>query len=465
MAENDNTNYEEALLQALAVRKEWLETSELIKLKEAIRSFQTSFSSLYNIYLKKKIINEDPYKAEAKISELEVPDTEPINEAKRVEQMSIRLSNFDNQLDFLANFYQLSVDFLNLERIKKILGLIRFIDWINLTPDSQAVNTRIVAEMNIQVKTGTDKITLSIMSESISKLAAATTEVIGIMKELTAYYKERYKLNVRQNITMKMTAANACVINIKKKFPSALPKTVFYQELIEEIIKEDYSKEGPEIKNNILQFLRTVKETPKAAKPKINFKNILLEGTKVIGSAHVALSEIAVKIDENSAIMANQERSIWRKLIQLIRQMMKKEPEEVFYELEYIDQTKGMPVKEKLNFSKFRYEMDKKTKILASFVNGPAAVKLSIMTEEQIMGHLEKNIRELQVYHRILNALDEYFKTKTSDTERVKIKGIKPELSTIKNSIVRANQLKFEYSSQKEQEEQLKRLGINVEGS
>jgi len=82
-----------------------------------LRVFQSSFASLYNIYLKKKSIDEDPYKHETKISELEVPESTPFQDAKRIEQLSIRLSNFDSQLDFLVNFYQLGIDFLNLDRI------------------------------------------------------------------------------------------------------------------------------------------------------------------------------------------------------------------------------------------------------------------------------------------------------------------------------------------------------------
>jgi hypothetical protein len=82
------------------------------------------------------------------------------------------------------------------------------------------------------------------------------------------------------------------------------------------------------------------------------------------------------------------------------------------------------------------------------------------MGEDQIIAWLEKNIREVQSVHKTLTALDEYFKTEASRDERDRIKGIKPELSTIKNSILRANQMRHEYSAQKEEEEQMKRLGI-----
>ena len=461
MTGNGSTStYIDTLAQALAVRKDWLEKSELVKLKETTRSFHTSYTSLYNIFLKKKLINEDPYKEEAKITELQAPDTGVLNEAKRGEQMSIRLANFDNQLDFLANFYQMRVDFLNLERVRRILGLVRFIDWVNLSPDSQSVNTSIVAEMTSKAKANVDKITFSIIAESLSNLAKGTVALMGILKNLTVYYKEDYKLAVRRTITNSMDANSANVANIKKKFPAALPKTIFYQELIEEIIREDFSGDGDELKTAIIKALQIEAEKPKVVKPAINFKAILLEGTKVIGGANVAMTEILSKIDENAAVLASQKKGFFRTLAQLVKQLVNSEPEDVYYEIQHIEQNKTVPVRETLNFNKFRNEFDKKTNILASFVNGPAAVKLSNMTEDQVMGYLDKNIRDVQNYHKTLTALDDYFKAKTPDPDRAKIKGIKPELSTMKNSIIKANQLRFNYTSLKEEEEQMKRLGI-----
>jgi len=461
MADIDPSNYNETLQQALIARKDWLEKSELVKLKDALRSFQSSYASLYNIFLKKKLINEDPYKQETKISELEVPDTSTIVETKKIEQLSLRLSNFDSQLDFLVNFYQLGVDFLNLERVKRILGLVRYIDWTSLTPDSQSVNTRAVAEMISMSKAGVDQITLSIIGESLTRLSKTTASVINSLRDLTVYYKESYKLNVRNAITKDMSASDANAANIKKKFPTAMPGIPFYQDLIEEIIKEDYSKSGIETKEAILKSLKFAEEKPKAAKAPVNFKNTLLDGIRVIGGTNTAMYEIGTKLDENATVYASQKKSFWEKLRQIFRQMVNSEPEEVIYDLEYMDQTKGTMVKDKLSFHQFREDMDKKIKILASFVNGPAAVKLAAMTEEQIIVYLEKNIRDVQSFHKTLSALDDFFKSKTPQSVRENIKGIKPELASLKNSIVRANQLRHEYSAQKEEEEQMKRLGIS----
>jgi len=461
MAETDITNYIDTLQQVLIARKDWMERTELGKLKDELRTFQSSFASLYNIYLKKKLIDEDPYKQETKISELEVPESGPFNEAKRIEQLSVRLSNFDSQLDFLVNFYQLGVDFLNLERVKRIVGLVRYIDWVSFTPDSQSLMTKAVADMTNQSKQGVDSLTLSIIGEGLTRLSKTTVSVMNALKDLNAYYRENYKLNIRQNVTQSMSAAEATLENIRKKMPSAMPGTSFYKELIEEIIKEDYSKSGTDLRDTILNSLKAPDEKPKAVKAPVNYKNILLDGIQAIGGASTPLNEICAKFDENQTILESHKKGFFEMLKELIRQITNAEPNEVIYSLEYIDPTKGIPVKESVNYFRFREDLEKKIKILTSFMRGSAYNKLTAMTEDQIIGYLEKNIRDIQSLHKTLGALDDFFKSSVSAEDREKIKGIKPELSALKNSFVKANQLRHEYSAQKEEEEQMKRLGLN----
>jgi Icc-related predicted phosphoesterase len=462
MAENGQANYIDTLQQALLAKKDVLERTDLIKLKDELRIFQISFASLYNIYLKKKIIDEDPYKQDTKISELSVPDSGVFQDAKRIEQLTIRLSNFDNQLDYLVNFYQLHIDYLNLERIKRIVGLVRYIDWVSFSPDSQSIMTKSVAEMTNQSKAGVDSLTLSIIGESLSKLSKTTTAAMNILKDLNTYYRESYKLNVRLNVTKSMSAGEAHLENIKKKVHSEMPGTPFYKELIDEIIKEDYTDSGADLKETILNSLRVAETKQKAAKAAVNFKNILLDGIIVIGGASNSLTEISGKLADNQAVMDSRKKTFFEAIKELIRQITNAEPEEVIYTVDCMDVTKGVPVKEKVNFHQFMDEIEKKTRILASFVRGTAYNKLAAMTEEQIISYLEKNVKDIQGYHRILTAMDDFFKTNVQTEDRGKIKGIKPELSALKNTYIKANQLRYEYSAQKEAEEQMKRLGANM---
>jgi hypothetical protein len=94
---------------------------------------------------------------------------------------------------------------------------------------------------------------------------------------------------------------------------------------------------------------------------------------------------------------------------------------------------------------------------------GGIAGKLEAMQEDQLIGFLERNVRDLQTMHKTLTALDEFFKAEANKEDREKVKGIKPELATIKNALVRANSKRHEYSAQKEEEEQLRRLGVKPE--
>ena len=460
MAEQGQSNYIDTLQQTLIAKKDALEKTEIVKLKDELRIYQVSFASLYNIYLKKKVIDEDPYKQDTKINEIEAPDSSVMPEARKIEQLSIRLSNFDNQLDFLVNFYQLSVDYLNLDRIKRIVGLIRYIDWVSLTPDSQSPMTKLVSEITSHAKVGVDPLTLSIIGESLSKLSKTTASSMNILKDLNIYYRESYKLSVRLNITKDMSAGEATLENIRKKMHSGMPGSPFYKELIEEIIKEDYSESGMDLRDTVLNTLRVVDNTKqKAQKAVVNYKAILLDGIVVIGGATKSITEIIAKLQDNQAVLESRKKSFFETVKELIRQITNAEPEEVIYNVESLDATKGIPVKERVNFHQFMDELDKKNKILASFVHGPAYNKLANMTEEQIIGYLEKNVKDVQTYHRILTSLDDFFKANVQPEARNKIKGIKPELSQLKNTFIKANQLRYEYSAQMEADEQMKRLG------
>jgi hypothetical protein len=458
------SDYQQALSQALDARREWLEKTELSRFKEEFRIFHTAFEALYTLFLKKGLINEDPYKNEAKMGgEIEVPETGALADTDRKDQLSLRLSSYDNQLDFLVNFYQFSLDFLSLERIKRILALVKYVDWVHLSDSSASPNTRAVGELIVQAKTGADSLSLSLISESLTNLPRATGSILTCLKELSDFDREAYKLEIRNNITAGMPAGEAPALpQIKKKFAALMPGKPFYPDLIEEVLKEDYSKAGAGLRENILKQLAVPENKPKNVKPAVSFKSILIEGLNAVGSTALTFTEIGPKLDENRNFLENRKHGFWETIRQIIQQITKKEPEPLIYQVEYLDPIKGIPVKEEVNYINFRGDMDRKTRILMTLGSrGAAAARLEAMDEIQLMSLLEKNIREVQNLHKILSALDEFFKAEVGKEDREKIKGIKPELAAVKNAIVKANQKRHEFSAQKEEEEQLKRLGIS----
>jgi hypothetical protein len=240
-----------------------------------------------------------------------------------------------------------------------------------------------------------------------------------------------------------------------------MPGKPFYPDLVEELLKEDNSKEGPALRENVLKSLQIPDSKPKVDTPPVSFKTILVEGLLSISSAAAAFAEIIPKLDENENLLENRRKTLWEKVQQILRQMFNKAPEPIVYDVEYIDSIKGVTVKEKINFTNFRIDIDKKTKNLVS-ISRNGMSKLETLQDERLTALLEKNIRDVQYLHKALSALDDFFKLTVDKEDRDKVKGIKPELAVIKNIIIKANQKRHEYSAQKEEEEQLKRLGIST---
>jgi hypothetical protein len=228
------------------------------------------------------------------------------------------------------------------------------------------------------------------------------------------------------------------------------------------VIREDYSKEGPDLRNAVLKKLQVAEDKPKTVKVQVSFKSILIEGIQGLGGTAQTFMDVAAKMDENKTILENKKQSLFQKLKKLMAEVFNKEPEPVVYDVEYMDPVKAIPVRERINYNAFRSDLERKIRTLTPMAaRGAASSKLESMQEEQLIGFLERNIREVQSLHKTLTALDEYFKAQVDREDRDKIRGIKPELGTLKNAILRANSKRHEYSAQKEEEEQLKRLGVS----
>jgi hypothetical protein len=457
--------YHQKVLAALQKRQEWLERSELPKLKEELRSFHAAFYSIYSLLLKKGMINEDPYKQDVKVADIEVPETSPFPETDRIAKLTIRLAQFDNQLDFLVNFYQISVDSLPIEKIKRILGLIKYIDWVRFVEDNSASpNTNAMVDMVAQSRHGADPLALNILNQALATLSWTTGTILGYLRVVAEYDREIYKMELRKKVTGVMQPAEAAQIGqVKKKFAALMAGRPFFPDLAVEVIREDYSRGGEKLQEQVLKRLAVPEAKTKIMKPKVPVKTILIEGLLIIGGAGSSLAEIAAKVAENTEILENRRENLWGKIKKLLQHMLKKEPDPVIYTVEYFDTVRGTKVKEQVNINNLKNSMEQKTHFLQSVsVRGGAAMsKLEGMEETQIVGILERAIRDVQALHKTLSALDEFFKATVAKEDREKIKGFKPELSSIKNTIINANHKRYEYSAQKEETEQFKRLGID----
>ncbi|MBQ4015298.1 MAG: hypothetical protein II610_08640, partial [Treponema sp.] len=92
--------------------------------------------------------------------------------------------------------------------------------------------------------------------------------------------------------------------------------------------------------------------------------------------------------------------------------------------------------------------------------NSVAYKKFQSADEQKLLEFMNKQISDLQKISVILKALDDYFKNNAPADKRSKIKGLSMELMAIKNNSVNTNQRRAEYISYIEEQEQMKKLGI-----
>jgi hypothetical protein len=457
-----------ALQEALSQRYAWLANSEIPKLRDSFRQFHMAYATVYGILVSKDAVTTDPYKNESKVSDLAMPEIGSLNEANKHDQFSLRMANFDNQLDYIVNFYMLAVDTLTQDKIKILVAMVKFIDWVHTTPDSPSQNTQAMANIITMVRQHPyDPLTAKNFTESLKKLENTSKEIIALLKEFSDYHREMYKATIREQITRNMSASEITLANIKKKFPVVFKGKPFYTELIEDLVKEDTSSDAPVLQKKVLKSLAVgdaAEDEKKKEKQPVSFKSYLIEGLNVMGSAGSTLEEILAKVEINHRLLQNKKKSLGEKIKELFAAIMNKESETFVYVCETADPNRnGSLVKEKIPYYHFRGELERKGKILRAIaVNGTAAAKLEVMDENQLVDLLERNIRELHVYHRQLSFFDDFFKAEIGTEDRGKVKGIKPELSTLTSAISKASAKKYDYIAAKEEAAQFKKLGIEV---
>ncbi|MDR1324694.1 MAG: hypothetical protein LBK00_01495 [Treponema sp.] len=445
-------DYQKKLAEALDAWLVWLKTSELPKLQDEVHAFQTAFSTLYTFLLRKCIVSEDPYKSETKSEEIQIPETKAFSESEKQEQLSIRLASYDKQLSLLVNSCQFNTKFFTLERVRRIRNLINYINWGHLAADAEDINTRAVAELMFTARFSGDHTTQSVINGTLSSLMKMIGSINKRLNSIQKYNREVYKLELRRSVLADMEETPTLDL-IKQKAVKSIPKSLFYPELAEEVLKEDYSPEGSVEQAKALDKLKIVPEEKPKPPKEVILKTFLLEGLQAIGSIASTLSEIWLKFDENQKQLEKQKRSVWRKLRQFFVWILKLKlrNEQSIYEIKYVDSDSGSLVHEQVSFQNFMLDLEASAKSCSSIVRSTET-----QIEPQLLETLDQRLLDLQKRYKTLVGLDDYFKSHVKADARSHVKGIKPELSAIKNALVKANQQRSEYLSQKEKVVQFK---------
>lgn len=463
-------NFNKQLFELVEAKKQWYDTDEMYKILEEYRNLLGVVNNLINLLEKKGLIQPDPYKLDKKISDITVPDENPFLDSERSMVIGARLSDFESMLDFICNIFKFSVATVSVERIKILLSLNNYFQWNALVPTSQKPNTKGLAEIIHAIKMGTDTLAVSVLNETINYASKTISKINGMLKELTDFQKEIYKVEIRKNIfehpsysiEKSQKSNNDALHQIKKLYPQVMGKRPFYSELVEELIQEEYGAEKEKLRANLLKKFEIINNKKEEKKVKIDTKEMLMEAVRALGSSAPIFEQISLKIDENHKVLESEHNGFFDKLFALLRQAFNRPEKPVIYTITVIDTLTQSRKQEEINYQDFSNDINRRRRTYNSFSvkKAPGYVKIESQEEKSILEYLSKQISECNHLMQLLTALDEYFKSAPSIENRPRIKGLKMELTSLKNCIVKTNQRKAEYTALIEEEEQLKKLGI-----
>ncbi len=467
--ENGN-NFTETLLQALDEKAQWYDNTELPQILDNYRLLHTCVKVIFDFLVKKALITPDPYKLDKKISDIKAPDSGQFVENERSVIIGQRFSDYESTLDFLCNYYKFSVSQLSIGNIKKLIDLNNSITWNSFSANSNKINTRVLATMIFSARQNSDALTASMLNDNLSKASHALTDINSALKEYTDFQKEWYKGQIRKNVIMSPSFdANKALSDhasemqqIKKNFAAGMGKIPFYNELIEEIIQEDQGEKKADLQQKLLAKLNIKKEESKKAEKRIDTKALIMGALQVLGATPPQLGGIAQKIQDNHDILESEHNTFMDKLKRALRKAFGLEEKPLYYTITITDQTTGAKRTERINYQTFITDLATKARRFASVAqtNSPGYKKIASMPEEKIAEFVAAQIMDCNKLMVLLGALDDFFKTTASTMNKSKIKGLKIDITTLKNSVVKANQLRVEYTSYIEEEEQMKKLGI-----
>lgn len=469
MGSAENEDFNARIVKAVDDKTAWFNSNVLPKVQEGYRNHLIFVKNLTNALQRRSLITPDPYKNDKKITDVGLIDEAAFNDTERATQLGIRIGQYENMVDFICTYVKFAVEQLPTAKIKKLVDFNNTFSWGSLTPNSARQNTKALGSALMELKTTTQGggVAMGMLFESITKTAKDLEEMSRELKAVGAFQKERYKGEIRKAIVAKLspeTRANATALldEIKKQMPTALPRRPFSAEIVEELVKEETAPNRDELRNKLLQHLKVQEMKVEKEEETVNVHEIIMGAVLALGSMTDQYNIVIGKVITNHDILASEDRGFRQKLANLFRRLFGLADPPVEYEVIINKKGSDEKTKEVINYNSFMAAFSKRIKFYTSLSSedSPNYQKMNSQTDDFVFNWVNKQMTENGRLQVLLGALDEYFKQNTTGANRAKIKGIKMELTTLKNALVKVNQLRSEYASYIEEAEQMKKLGI-----
>ena len=454
---------------ALMAKQSWFNSERLQTMLEQFRLLHTCVRNLNEVFVKRSLIQPDPYKLETRISDIGTIDTSSFTENEDPIILGKRFSDYEMMLDFISTYFRFSVENMGVNRIKVIMDLLSAFDWANLSSNSSKSNTRALASTIQKARQNAPSVTISLINDSIEKCSKCCKVISSYLSELADFQKELYKGNLRKDLfehpdfdkQKAFSSPDAEMAEIRRLYVKTTGKKAFYTDLVQEIIAEDQGPDRAALRQRLIEKLEIkITETKKETRT-VNPHDLLMSAVFSLGVMGSILGGLYAKLSDNFDLLFLTKKSLFAKFMEALKKALgiKEKPRECT--IAVVDQQSGSKSNQHIEVNTLLAQISK----LAHIYSGIAAKgneynKINAAKEEDALIFLNRQIQENQKLFTTINALDEHFKSHVEILQRPKVKGLKIDLSSYRNAIIAANKKRGEYVSAKEEIEQMQKLGI-----
>ena len=464
-------NFDAELQAALSKKQEWYNSESLQELLNEYRLMHTCVKNLYECFVKKSLIQPDPYRLDKKISEIIVPESSPFSESEIPKVFGARFSDYETMLDFICTYFRFSTENFSIQTVKKLLDLNKVFDWEDLSMNSSRMNTRALAMTINNAKTNSPNVVQSMINDSVAKCTQSSAVISKMLNELGVFLRELFKGGLRKDLfehpdfdkAKAAESAEAEQAEIRRLYTKVTGKKTMYTDLIAEIVEEDHGPDKERKQAAVLDRL-AIKGSSKVEKKKAvgpDTKEMIMQAILALGAMAPTLTQLHAKLGENFTLLYQKKNTFFNKLMAALRKAFHISEKERVCNLPIKDAKTGTERTQKINVNEFLTDLSRKERVYNGIgMKGVEYQKINASNEDAILSFVNKQISEVQSIFVIINALDAYFKNEVDTEFKVKVKGMQIELSALRNSIINANKKRGEYASFKEEHAQMQKLGL-----
>jgi hypothetical protein len=451
-------HYLDQLDAAIDKRRQWLEAEQIPRLRESLASYETVLDGAVGMLIRKGLLREDPYNYEQSFTDITIPKDDVLPEFENADELSYRLAAFRRQLKYASTEFPLDLPKLNLARLKKLSGLISYLAWHELGESSKSPTTKAFARAFMKVRMGADSMAAQILKDAETQILKTTHQINDILADLIIYCREAWKADVRRIVLRDAAPAASdghsrkeeLVRAIRRGFANRMAGRPWYPSLAEELADEELAEDGEERRAKVLASMAITAPVKAKTVEAPDGRAILLEAVRLICRPSEDLATAVAVLEENERIVMESRSTKVGWLRRIFGRAPSKKTDDRVYKVEYTDPGDPTPKTETIDFPQFTAEVQKKSSLLASLGtgSGPTYRRLASTSEEQLAGFVDRQLNELLLVHRRLGCLNTLLQAKVTQ-EKKTARGIKIELLTIKNALVKANQRRHDFKDKK----------------